>query len=168
MSRRGMPARAMPAAHRSARHFVRHYVEMVIAMFAGMVVLGLPAEGALRMLGTSSDELETAAPAALLLGMAVIMTVPMVAWMRHRGHGWRPCHEMAASMFLPTFAMIALMGLGLVESVATLMTLEHVAMLPCMLVAMLLRIDEYACHHGRHAAVPAASAWTRDAEAGAR
>ena len=25
------------------RHFARHYVEMVIAMFAGMVVLGLPA-----------------------------------------------------------------------------------------------------------------------------
>jgi hypothetical protein len=83
--------------------------------------------------------------------MAVVMTVPMVAWMRHRGHSWQPCHEMAASMFLPTFAVIALMWSGAVEEFMTLMTLEHVVMLPSMLLAMLLRRDEYSGHH-HHAA----------------
>lgn len=76
------------------RHFIRHYVEMVVAMVLGMVVLGLPAEAGLRAMGTSASALETDAPEVLLLGMAVIMTVPMVAWMRYRGHTWRPSMEM--------------------------------------------------------------------------
>lgn len=134
---------------RSAWRFTRHYVEMVIAMFAGMVVLGLPLEGALRIFGTSSGAIEDSAPALMLLEMAIIMTIPMVAWMRHHGHAWRPCNEMAASMFLPTFAAMILMGTGVV-GFSTAMILEHTIMLPAMLVAMLLRVDEYACDHGHH------------------
>src|SRR5688500_7195493 len=139
-------------------HFVRHYVEMVVAMFAGMLVLGVPAEGVLRAVGGSSSELEREAPALMLLGMAFVMTVPMVAWMRYRGHGWRPNAEMAASMFLPTFGVIGVLAAGLVDDVMLLMSIEHVVMLPSMLVAMLLRRDEYtghAHHHGERAAVTA-------------
>ena len=137
------------------RHFVRHYVEMAVAMFAGMLVLGVPAEGALRAIGTSSSELSVDAPALALLGMAVVMTVPMVGWMRHRGHSWRPCSEMAASMFLPTFGVIAVMGAGIVDDFMTLMSVEHVVMLPSMLVAMLLRRVEYSGHHAqRHHGAP--------------
>jgi hypothetical protein len=131
------------------RHFIRHYAEMVVAMFAGMFILGAPAALALRALGSSTSELRTDAPALLLLGMAVTMTVPMVAWMRHRGHAWVPCTEMAAAMFLPTFGVIALLWGGVIEDFGTLMMLEHVVMLPAMLLAMLLRRDEYS--HGQHA-----------------
>ena len=130
----------------STRHFVRHYVEMVIAMFAGMLVLGIPAEGALTAMGSGSSELQVDAPAVALLGMAVIMTVPMVGWMRYRGHGRQPCLEMAASMFIPTFAVIALLSAGIVEDFGALMGIEHVVMLPSMLVAMLLRREEYSGH----------------------
>ena len=133
------------------RQFVRHYVEMVVAMFAGMIVLGLPLGMALGALGTSMSELRVDAPAVSLLGMAVIMTVPMVGWMRYRGHAWQPSGEMAASMFLPTFAVIALMWGGVIEDFDTLMLLEHVVMFPSMLVAMLLRRDEYSHAHGHHA-----------------
>jgi hypothetical protein len=133
----------------STRHFVRHYVEMVVAMFLGMAVLGMPAEAGLHAMGTSTSELQTDAPAVVLLGMAFIMTVPMVGWMAYRGHGRRPNMEMAASMFLATFAVIALLWGGLVEDFMTLMTVEHVVMLPSMLVAMLLRRGEYSC--GGHA-----------------
>jgi hypothetical protein len=125
--------------------FVRHYVEMVVAMFLGMLVLGLPAEGALHALGSSTSELEREAPALMLLGMALVMTVPMVAWMRHRGHGWRPNAEMGASMFLPTFAVIALMAAGTIDF-SSAMGIEHAAMLPSMLLAMLLRREEYSGH----------------------
>ncbi|MBE2314891.1 hypothetical protein DVA67_002800 [Solirubrobacter sp. CPCC 204708] len=126
------------------RHFIRHYVEMVIAMFAGMIVLGLPAEGALRALGSSSSELQVDAPALLLLGMAVTMTVPMVAWMRFRGHGWRPCAEMTAAMFVPTFAAITLLG---AVDFDALMMWEHVGMLLAMLGAMAARPAEYLHAH---------------------
>jgi hypothetical protein len=139
-----------PAPRRSARRFIRHYIEMIIAMIAGMVVLGIPGEGLLHLMGSSTNELSDSAPAVALLGMATMMTIPMVAWMRHHGHAWRPCHEMAASMFLPTFAAIALMAAGAIGFEGA-MGLEHALMLPAMLVAMLLRIDEYATAHHHHA-----------------
>jgi hypothetical protein len=129
------------------RQFIRHYLEMIAAMFAGMIVLGIPGEAALRALGTSTSQLKADAPALVFLGMAVTMTVPMVVLMRWRGHAWRPCWEMSASMFLPTFGVIGAMWAGAIGDFGTLMVLEHVAMLPAMLVAMLLRFDEYAgCH----------------------
>ena len=132
----------------SARHFIRHYMEMLVAMFAGMVVLGGPAMLALGAAGVTSAELRSDAPAAMLLGMGITMTVPMVAWMRHRGHGWQPSNEMAASMMIPTLGVIALLGGDLVTDVGTLLMIEHVVMLPAMLAAMLLRREEYT--HGAH------------------
>ena len=95
----------------------------------------------------------------MLLLMAVTMTVrmvawmrlPMVAWMRHRGHGRRPSAEMAASMFIPTAGVIALLWSGLVEGIETLQLILHVVMLPSVLVAMLLRRDEYS-HADAHVA----------------
>jgi hypothetical protein len=126
--------------------FIRHYVEMVVAMFLGMAVLGLSAGWAMSAAGTSWSELHTDAPALMLLGMAVTMTVPMVGWMRYRGHGRRASTDMSAAMFLPTFAVIGLLWGELVEDIGTLLVIEHVAMLGGMLVAMLLRRAEYAGH----------------------
>jgi hypothetical protein len=136
----------------SYRRFARHYVEMLVAMFLGMAVLGLPAVMALDALGMSSSELRNDAPALLLFGMGLTMTVPMVGWMRYRGHGRQPSMEMAASMLIPTFGVIALLWGGLVSDVGTLLVIEHVVMPPSMLVAMLLRRDEYTSKshdHGR-------------------
>jgi hypothetical protein len=127
----------------STRHFVRHYAEMVGAMFLGMGVLFVPAVAGLAAAGMSRSELEADAPALLLLLMAVSMTAPMVAWMRYRGHGWPASAEMSAAMMVPTFGLIALLGIGLVEDIETLFLVEHVVMLPAMLVVMLMRRDEY-------------------------
>jgi hypothetical protein len=137
----------------STRHFIRHYIEMLVAMFLGMAVLGTPAMLALGATGVSSAELQSDTPALMLLGMGITMTMPMVAWMRYRGHGWQASNEMAASMLLPTAGVIALLGAGLVDDVGTLLAIEHVVMLPSMLVAMLLRREEYshAAHGHRHA-----------------
>jgi hypothetical protein len=135
----------------SVRHFTRHYAEMLAAMFLGMVVLGMPAAAALSALGMSSAELRADAPALLLFGMGVTMTVPMVAWMRYRGHGWAPCADMAIAMSIPTFGVIALLGAGWLDDIGTLLVIEHVVMLPSMLLAMLLRRDEYTgAVHGHH------------------
>ena len=100
--RRGLRGGVMSPA---TRRFTRHYVEMVIAMFVGMGVLGAP----IAVL------VEIESPALRLLNMAVTMTIGMVAWMRYRGHGWMPCAEMSASMFVPTFAAIGLMWAGTLE-----------------------------------------------------
>jgi hypothetical protein len=36
------------------------------------------------------------------------MTVPMVAWMRYRGHAWDRSLEMAAAMVVPAIPLICL------------------------------------------------------------
>ena len=130
--------------------FARHYGEMLIAMFAGMFALGIPLAALLGVVGVDVSSWRTDAPELMLLGMAFTMTVPMVAWMRHRGHGWAPSWEMAASMFVPSFAAIGLFWAGAVTDSGSLLLIQHVAMLPAMLFVMLLRLDEYAghAHHG--------------------
>jgi hypothetical protein len=131
------------------RTFIRHYIEMVVVMFVGMLVLGLPGEAALKAIGSGTSELRHDAPSLVFLGMAATMTIPMVAWMRYRGHRWRPTLEMAASMVIPTLIAVALLAAGAL-SFEALMGFEHVVMLLGMLAAMLLRVDEYTshAHHG--------------------
>ena len=129
--------------------FALHYLEMVVVMVVGMEVLDLP-------LGLVFDVSHR--PAAMLVEMTVTMTVPMVAWMRLRGHAWRPCNEMAASMVLPALATLALLAADVVSGSGGSMVLLHALMLPSMLVAMLLRRSEYSCGHGRHHQVEAVPA----------
>lgn len=131
-------------ANRPAGRFARHYAEMVAAMFAGMIALGIPAGIALSGLGI---ELAADAPAALLLGMGITMTVPMVAWMRYRGHGWAASNEMAASMMIPSVAVVGLLATGVVVGTGTLLAIQHVVMFPAMLAVMFLRLDEYTHAH---------------------
>jgi hypothetical protein len=124
----------------TTRAFARHYAEMVIAMFAGMIVLGAAAS-----LVFDLDAWHEDAPALLLLGMAFTMTAPMVAWMRYRGHGWAPSADMTVAMFGPSLLAIALGAFAGLD-VGGQMAVQHVLMFPAMLVAMLLRRDEY-IHH---------------------
>jgi hypothetical protein len=132
---------------RSTSRFARHYAEMVAVMFAGMFVLMAPTGVLLGAFGTSWSGLS---PAMNVFAMALTMTVPMIAWMRYRGHAWRPNVEMAASMLIPTFAVMGLLWSGLANG--GLMVPEHAGMLTCMLIAMLLRRDEYSCAtHPSHA-----------------
>jgi hypothetical protein len=131
----------------STKHFVRHYLEMVVAMFIGMGVLGLPLGLALGAAGSGWSELHSDAPALALLAMAATMTVPMVGWMAYRGHGARANAEMSAAMFVPTFAAIALLWSDVATDIGLLMAIEHVAMLASMLAAMLLRPADYVGGH---------------------
>lgn len=128
------------------RRFARHYLEMVLAMFVGMLALGVPAAGALELAGSSLSELKETAPAVYLLAMGLAMTMPMVTWMRYRDHGWRPTSEMGASMMGPTIAVIVLLAAGVIDFDAAMM-IEHVAMFPAMLAVMLARWDEYSAAH---------------------
>jgi hypothetical protein len=129
-------------------HFLRHLLEMVLAMMVGMFA---GAAVFVSALGITVEEAIQDHSVSFVIVMAFCMTVPMVAWMRYRGHAWQPSNEMAAAMFLPTFGVIALLWGGVVEDFDTLMMLEHVVMLPAMLVAMLLRRDEYTRGHAHHA-----------------
>src|SRR5689334_6685384 len=84
-----------PQTTHSTRHFARHYVEMVAVMFLGMFALSKPADWLFSAIGASTSSQH---PAMMLLSMGITMTLPMVAWMRFRGHGWWATSEMAASI----------------------------------------------------------------------
>jgi hypothetical protein len=139
----------------ATRRLVRHYAEMVAAMFLGMLVLAPPAGWLLGAVGSSWSSLS---PAMMLFAMSVTMAVPMAAWMRYRGHAWQPTGEMTGAMLLPAFAIMALLAAGAVHDSAALTVLEHVAMLAAMLAAMLLRRDEYSAARTARAAVRPAPA----------
>ena len=139
----------MPLPTRITRRFLLHYLEMVAVMFAGMGLLALPSEWLLGALGSGWSELRDEAPALMLLWMAAIMAGPMAAWMAFRGHSVRANAEMAASMVLPTRALVAALGAGAIADFDAAMALEHVLMLGAMFAVMLARPEEYSFHaHG--------------------
>ena len=130
----------------STKHFIRHYVEMVVAMFAGMAVLGLPFGWLLGAAGSSWQELTDTAPALMFLAMATTMTVPMIGWMAYRGHSRRAnarCRRRCSGRPSPSSALL---GAGVVTDIGVLLVIEHVAMLAGML-AVMLRPAEYTHHH---------------------
>jgi hypothetical protein len=127
----------------SQRAFARHFGEMILAMFLGMVALGGLAELVFAPSGSSlSDQ-----PGGLqVMLMGFNMTVPMVMWMSYRGHTGARNAEMAASMILPTAAAAALAWAGALESAAAL-GVQHAVMIPAMLGVMLWRYEHYSHPH---------------------
>ena len=107
----------------SGWHFTRHLLEMVVAMVAGMAVLGLA-------LGALGEPPGYANPLVEYGLMGASMSVPVVAWMRYRGHSWSDGGVMTAAMLVPMFALLLPVELGVVGLTGhTLAMLSHAAMI---------------------------------------
>jgi len=133
------PYAAHHGGRRGIRPFVGHFAEMFAAMMISMPLFGMPLralQGAL--LGPSS----VGVAELRALGMAVAMTIGMVAWMRFRGHSWRPSAEMGAAMIVPAVALLPLAWTGVIAA-RSLSGIEMALMVPAMLLAMLYRRSEY-------------------------
>src|SRR5688572_6101573 len=115
-------------------HCARHYLEMVVAMLAGMFVLGWLETQAFP---TVELTIETG-----VLVMATNMAIGMGAWMRIRGHTWRGIAEMSAAMYLPFAVLLVPYWTGVV-SADTVIAWGHLLMLPAMALVMVLRPHEY-------------------------
>jgi len=134
----------LPSAVVSAGRFVLHFVEMVIAMAVGMVVLDV----FLGLVPTAKAAIGDHTGLPYQVVMAIAMTVPMVGWMKMRGHGWQHGIEMSLGMLLPWAAVLALVGMGAANVLPWLPMADGPAMLLGMLGVMLLRPGHYA--HGHH------------------
>ena len=126
------------------RAFARHYLEMVVTMVVGMMVLHPLWSVGFEALGLP-DALDHATVMAVV--MATGMSLGMGAWMRFRGHSWRPIVEMGAAMYLPFAVFLPPVWAGAMSGGA-MITAGHLLMLPTMLALMLWRRNEYA--HGGH------------------
>jgi hypothetical protein len=123
----------------SKRAFARHFGEMVLAMLLGMLVLGGLAELGFALADSSLSD-QPGGTQVMLMGFN--MTVPMVLWMRHRGHAAARNVEMALSMIVPSVAAAALAWAGALGAGAAL-GIQHAVMIPAMLGVMLWRYQDY-------------------------
>jgi hypothetical protein len=121
--------------------FWRHFVEMIVAMAIGMFV-GVAVY--LIAIAMTFEEALVRHPITILLVVAISMTVPMVVWMRHRGHGWRSCAEMAAAMVIPVIPFLCLVWFNVTDS--ALCGAYCAASVAAMLGLMRYRRSEYAAH----------------------
>jgi hypothetical protein len=126
---------AMPSRGRPVWRFVRHYLEMVVAMLVGMYTLGGVEDLVLPSVTVRAD--------VGVLVMATNMAIGMGAWMRFRGHSWRGIVEMSAAMYVPFVALLVPFWAGTIGE-HTLMAWGHLLMLPAMGLVMLVRPAEYA------------------------
>jgi hypothetical protein len=121
------------------RRLVGHYLEIVVAAAAGMVVLG-PAESMLlNPIGWAGV---VANFEAATLVMATNMTIAVAAWMRLRGHSWAAVAELAVAMYAPFLVLFPPLWLG-VLSASELRALGHLLMLLAIAAAMLRRRHQY-------------------------
>ena len=121
--------------------FARHYLVMVGAMYAGMLVLDPVYAAVAARAGYADPWVEL--PVLSTLVMAFNMTVPMVLLMLRHGHGVRAVLEMAASMVAPTLAATGLHEIGVVQA-DQVMPVAHLSMFAAMLLVMLHRYRDYA------------------------
>ena len=143
-------SRVTVTSHRSrlsVGHFLWHLLQMVLAMAVGMAIFTVLFRALLTPAGHLT--LRTATPFLWFAGMAVFMTVPMVALMRYyQAHSWRQCAEMTGAMLVPPGAVAALVQFGMIAdpwlAVSTLETSTHVTMMLGMIGWMFYRRDQYA------------------------
>jgi flagellar biosynthetic protein FliP len=108
----------------------------------------MPSGRVISALGFSNSD-----PITSALVMTTTMTVPMVLWMRVRGHSWARSGEMGAAMVVPSLMIVALAVAGVISRDGLAGTVM-VPMIPAMLALMLYRRSEYA-HCGTHQSDPA-------------
>jgi O-antigen/teichoic acid export membrane protein len=129
------------------RHFARHVFEMTVAMVLGMCILGAAfREIHLVVFGAGFDNAWHRHTELAVFAMTFNMTMPMVLWMRHRGHSWQRSGEMGSAMFLLALGLLVMFWLGAV-SAHIVLPLEMVLMLPSMIGVMLYRREDYSKPH---------------------
>jgi hypothetical protein len=123
---------------RKSGGFLRHLLEMTLAMMVGMIVSAAIFLSAVGM--TAAEAMRQHAVLFVVL-QAVGMTLAMVAWMRRRGHTWRSCSEMGAAMVVPAIPLILLRLVGTISGpiCGTYCALSILA----MVLVMLYRRSDY-------------------------
>ncbi len=132
--------------HRPVATFLRHLLEMTLAMFVGMFALALALGLIAGAAGSSLESIRVSQPELFMLGMGSAMSVTMVAWMRHRGHTWQQGWEMTAAMFVPVLAVLTCYWVGAITA-SPVCPLSCILMTPAMAAAMLFRLGEYTTRH---------------------
>jgi hypothetical protein len=129
-------------------HFVRHYVEMCLAMCIGGITLNV-----LFFLGAAQigyPDLIERYPEFSILIIGILLAIPMAAWMQFRGHEWRTNLEMSSTTIMLAILLIGVARLGVIPQSGMLEWMRILAC-PVMLIPMFFRLDLYTADHMAHA-----------------
>jgi hypothetical protein len=137
---------APPLRDALSRSFLRHFLEMILAMVAGMILLD---EVAWLMFSRFAGIDMFAYPILYAPVMTVNMTIGMSLWMLYRRHALRSICEMAGAMFIPLCILIGPHWAGMLSG-DVLVVGSMALMLPAMVLVMLYRRGEYARGHHHH------------------
>lgn len=121
----------------AVRHSVLHLGEMFLAMMIGMAALDAVFSGILTVAGISYADVVDDAPTAVALILMFNMTVPMLLWMRMRGHETSEVSEMSVAMVVVGAMTVFLLWLAVIDA-AAICGVECGLMIPAMVAAMLL------------------------------
>jgi hypothetical protein len=121
----------------AVRHSVLHLGEMFLAMMIGMAALDAVFNGILTVAGISYVDVVDDAPTVVALILMFNMTVPMLLWMRIRGHEASEVSEMGVAMAVVGATTVFLLWLSVIDA-AAICGVECGLMLPGMVAAMLL------------------------------
>jgi hypothetical protein len=111
-SPRARPLQLAPRRHLAP--FWRHFLQLLAAMAAGTIATGTSFASVIGF--KAYDQVTVRYPTQILLAMAAGMSIPVVAWMLHRGMGRRNAAEMAAAIVLPVLPFLLLVWLGVTSS----------------------------------------------------
>jgi hypothetical protein len=121
--------------------FLLHFLELQISMTLGALVCYL----VVRLI-TGVGSFSTAyRPGTFLFaaGDVFFLTVPVIAWMIFRGHGWRHSLGIAAAMIAPVAAIMMLGPSTAYDYLTWLLTAGYPAMSLGMLTYMLYHRDHF-------------------------
>jgi hypothetical protein len=130
-----------------AGYFLWHFLEMCVVMCAGAGILAVLARWIGSLIGYAEPIRRFPELSTMLL--ALWLSLLMLAWMRFRGHAWRPTLEMAGTSIVVLPLLISAAWLGIIAQ-SDLLKLECGLACVLMLVPMLLHLDHYTGHHASH------------------
>jgi hypothetical protein len=124
-----------------AVRFFLNLLELQISMSFGALVCYV----VVRLISSSPTYASSYRPGTFLfaIGDLFFLTVPVVAWMIFRGHGWQHSLAIALAMIVPVAAIIVLGELAGFAYLLWLLTAGYPAMSLGMLVYMLYRHDHF-------------------------
>jgi hypothetical protein len=137
----------IPARVARTGTFILHFVEMVLVMCIAGGGLKLFFSGAAQ--AGYPDLIDLRFPEFSILEIGILLAIPMAAWMRFRGHEWRPTLEMASTSIILAILLVGAASLGFMQKASMLDWLKRLAC-PVMLIPMLYRLDLYTSHHASH------------------
>jgi hypothetical protein len=140
-------------------YFALHFLEMCLAMcIGGIPLIILFFVGAAKI---GYPDLFQQSPELSVLVVGFILSLPMTAWMRFRGHEWQPTLEMASTTIILAILLVGLGWLGILARDSLFEWLTRFAC-PIMIIPMLFRLEMYTGNHASHSSHQAHTAEPAD------